>query len=76
MSAVRVDHVAGRFAADVSAETAHRSTLGELGPGNTVNLELPLRVGDPLDGHLVQGHTDAIGKVTRIDAEPGGSARV
>jgi riboflavin synthase alpha subunit len=40
-----------------------------------VNLELPLRVGDVLDGHLVQGHTDAIGKVTRVDTEHGGSLR-
>jgi 3,4-dihydroxy 2-butanone 4-phosphate synthase/3,4-dihydroxy 2-butanone 4-phosphate synthase/GTP cyclohydrolase II len=41
-----------------------------------VNLELPLRVGDALDGHLVQGHTDAIGKVAKVDEEPGGSRRV
>ncbi len=76
VSAVEVDDATGRFRAEVSAETSHRSTLGDLAPGATVNLELPLRVGDALDGHLVQGHTDAIGKVTKIDAEPGASRRV
>lgn len=76
VSAVQVDAGTGRFRAEISAETANRSTLGDLAPGATVNLELPLRVGDALDGHLVQGHTDAIGKVTKVDAEPGGSRRV
>ncbi|HEY3955439.1 MAG TPA: 3,4-dihydroxy-2-butanone-4-phosphate synthase [Streptosporangiaceae bacterium] len=76
VSAVRVDRDAGRFAFGISAETANRSALGTLSPGARVNLELPLRVGDALDGHLVQGHTDAIGKVTRVDTEHGGSLRV
>jgi 3,4-dihydroxy 2-butanone 4-phosphate synthase/3,4-dihydroxy 2-butanone 4-phosphate synthase/GTP cyclohydrolase II len=76
LSAILVDEVAGSFAADVSAETATRSTLNLIKAGSRVNLELPLRVGDPLDGHLVQGHTDAIGKVTRVEEEHGGSRRV
>jgi riboflavin synthase alpha subunit len=58
------------FRAEVSSETARRSTLAELGSGARVNLELPLRVGDALEGHLVQGHVDAVAKVVRIDAEP------
>lgn len=62
------------FSADVSAETAQRSTLGAVSPGRRVNLELPLQAGDRLDGHLVQGHADAIGKVTLVD-EPAGSSR-
>jgi 3,4-dihydroxy 2-butanone 4-phosphate synthase len=76
VSAVLADAEAGRFAVEVSAETMTRSVLGGLAPGTRVNLELPLRVGDVLDGHLVQGHTDAIGKVTKVDAERGGSLRV
>jgi 3,4-dihydroxy 2-butanone 4-phosphate synthase/3,4-dihydroxy 2-butanone 4-phosphate synthase/GTP cyclohydrolase II len=76
VSAVHVDDQTGRFRAGISAETASRSTLGDLAPGARVNLELPLRVGDALDGHLVQGHTDAIGKVAKVDEEPGGSRRV
>ncbi len=59
----------GRFTTDISAETARRSTLGDLRPGAQVNLEVPLSVGDHLDGHLVQGHVDAVGKVTRVDSD-------
>jgi 3,4-dihydroxy 2-butanone 4-phosphate synthase len=76
VSAVHVDDQTGRFRAGISAETATRSTLGDLAPGARVNLELPLRVGDALDGHLVQGHTDATGKIAKVDEEPGGSRRV
>ena len=60
------------FATDMSEETAHRSTLAEHPVGAGVNLELPLRIGDSLDGHLVQGHTDAVGKVTAIEDSDGG----
>jgi 3,4-dihydroxy 2-butanone 4-phosphate synthase len=64
------------FCANVSVETATRSILAELGAGDQVNLERPLRVGDPINGHLVQGHVDAVGKVTRIDDDHAGGRRV
>jgi 3,4-dihydroxy 2-butanone 4-phosphate synthase len=64
------------FRAEVAPETVNRSTLGGLHPGDRVNLELPLQVGDPLDGHLVQGHVDAVGKVTLVDEEAGGARRM
>ena len=58
---------AGRLARfEVAAETLARTTLDDLGPGAAVNLELPLRVGDRLGGHFVQGHVDAVGRV--VDA--------
>jgi 3,4-dihydroxy 2-butanone 4-phosphate synthase len=76
LSAAQVDGEDGHFAVEISAETARRSALGDLAAGSAVNLELPLRVGDALDGHLVQGHTDAIGKVTRVESEHGRSLRV
>lgn len=76
LSALAVDEAAGSFTAQVCAETANRSTLAELRADARVNLELPLRLGDPMDGHLVQGHTDAIGKVARVEEEQGGSRRV
>jgi 3,4-dihydroxy 2-butanone 4-phosphate synthase len=76
LSAVVVDEPTGSFAVEVSAETVARSTLGQVLDGTRVNLELPLRVGDRLDGHLVQGHTDAVGKIARVDEEPGGSRRM
>jgi 3,4-dihydroxy 2-butanone 4-phosphate synthase len=64
------------FRVEVSPETVNRSTLAGLRSGGRVNLECPLRVGDPLDGHLVQGHVDAMGKVTLVDEEAGGARRV
>jgi riboflavin synthase len=55
---------AERFAADVMRESLRRTSLGELGVGGTVNLELPLRATDRLGGHVVQGHVDGLGSVT------------
>ncbi|MDY0267841.1 riboflavin synthase [Trichloromonas sp.] len=51
----------GSFTADVSPETLGRSSLGGLLPGNRVNLERALRLGDRLGGHWVSGHVDAVG---------------
>lgn len=66
---------------DAIRETIERTTLGRLKPGGSVNLERALRLGDRLDGHMVQGHVDGIGiireirrsgddTVFRISAEP------
>ncbi|HEX4579030.1 MAG TPA: riboflavin synthase, partial [Candidatus Dormibacteraeota bacterium] len=57
------------FAADVMPETLSRTSLGNLGTGDTVNLEPALRVGDTLGGHLVTGHVDGVGTITgrRVD---------
>ena len=52
---------AGGFTADVSAATLAVTTLGRLTPGAKVNLEPPLKAGDPLDGHIVTGHVDGVG---------------
>jgi riboflavin synthase len=57
---------AGRFYADVIAETLSRTTLGRLRPGQQVNLERALRLGDSLGGHLVQGHVDGVVRVREI----------
>ena len=63
------------FTADVSAATLAVTTLGRLDVGSKVNLEPPLRAGDPLDGHIVTGHVDGVGEV--ISLEPvGGSKRL
>ena len=58
-----VDPSADGFGADVMAETLRRSSLGPLGAGDAVNLELPLRASDRLGGHIVQGHVDGTGTV-------------
>jgi 3,4-dihydroxy 2-butanone 4-phosphate synthase len=61
---VTVEHASGgAVTATVSAETRRRTTFDRCAPGQRVNLEPALAVGDPLDGHLVQGHADAVGKV-------------
>ena len=46
-------------------ETLSRTNLGELAPGDVVNLEQSLRAGDPIGGHYVTGHIDAVGTVDR-----------
>jgi riboflavin synthase len=72
----------GGFTADVMEETLRRTALGALGPGDPVNLELPLRAADRLGGHFVQGHVDGVGtvaavhdegfsRVVEIEADPG-----
>jgi riboflavin synthase len=53
----------GRFTADVSAETLARSTLGARKPGDRVNLERPMALGDRLGGHMVLGHVDGVGEI-------------
>lgn len=59
------------FAAEVSAETLSKTTLGAWTPGSAVNLERPLRMGDELGGHLVSGHVDGVGTVEGMEAENG-----
>jgi riboflavin synthase len=44
-------------------ETLRRTNLGELEPGDRLNLERALRLGDRLGGHLVQGHVDGLGRI-------------
>ena len=65
----------GTFLADAMNETLSRTSLGGLAPGAEVNLELPLRAGDRLGGHMVQGHVDGLGRIERI-TEDGFARRV
>ena len=62
------------FAADVMHETLRRSSLQRARPGARVNLELPLRAGERLGGHVVQGHVDGLGEVRAVRED--GFARV
>lgn len=55
----------GWYAVDMVPETLARTNLGDLQPGDPVNLERPVRLADRLGGHLVQGHVDATGEVLR-----------
>jgi riboflavin synthase len=64
-----VELMGQRYRVTAVEETLRRTNLGNLQPGDEVNLERSLRMGDRLDGHLVQGHVDAtaecIGKEER-----------
>jgi riboflavin synthase len=51
------------FSADVMAESLRRTALGRIRPGDRLNLERPLAVGDRLGGHMVQGHVDGLGRL-------------
>jgi len=57
----------GRFSVIAVAETLDRTTLGRLSPEDEVNLETATRAGDPLGGHFVQGHVDAVGRIASVD---------
>ncbi|MBK8582639.1 MAG: riboflavin synthase [Flavobacteriales bacterium] len=52
-------------------ETLQRSNLGTLKPGDRVNLERSLRVGDRLDGHMVQGHVDTVVACSKVEKRNG-----
>ncbi|HET7651843.1 MAG TPA: riboflavin synthase [Acidimicrobiales bacterium] len=51
------------YAVDVVDETLRRTNLGDLRPGDPVNLERPMRANGRFDGHIVQGHVDGTGEV-------------
>jgi riboflavin synthase len=59
------------FVVEAIAETLEKTSLGELKAGSAVNLELPLTPGSLLDGHLVQGHVDCTGKISKIIPKSG-----
>src|SRR5579872_2178291 len=53
------------LAFDVVGETLERTTLGRKSAGDEVNVEPALRAGEPLGGHIVQGHVDGVGTFRR-----------
>ena len=70
LTAVRCD--GARFTADVLRETESRTGLGEVAPGTRVNLERAVRAGEPLGGHIVQGHVDAAARLRSLRRLPDG----
>jgi riboflavin synthase alpha subunit len=54
-------------------ETLARTTLGRLGPGDAVNIEPALRAGEPLGGHIVQGHVDDLGTIAALERDGEGA---
>lgn len=69
-----VEKSTGRFAVDVSAESLSKTHLGAWKTGSKLNLELSLKLGDELGGHLVYGHVDGVGKIVSM-TPVGGSMR-
>ncbi len=61
-----IELAAESFSADLAPETLNRSNLGDLQPGDRVNLERPLALGARLSGHIVQGHVDATGTLESL----------
>ncbi len=62
------------FAVEVSAESLDKTHLGDWQVGRRINLELSLKLGDELGGHLVYGHVDGTGRIVSMTPE-GGSVR-
>jgi riboflavin synthase len=60
---------------DVGPETLARTALGELSPGDLVNLERPMRLDGFVGGHLVLGHVDGVGLVSAMERD-GETARL
>ncbi len=54
------------FAATASGETLSKTTLASWKPGDSVNLERPMRVGDEFGGHIVSGHVDGVAEVKSV----------
>jgi riboflavin synthase len=57
----------GTFDVTSIEETLSKTTFGEFSAGRRVNLERAMKLGDRLDGHLVQGHVDTTGEIIRLD---------
>jgi riboflavin synthase len=66
-----VDIVDDEYTVTAVKETMDRSNLGQLKPGDVVNLERCMKVGDRLDGHIVQGHVDTTAVVSVIIEQEG-----
>ena len=69
LTVVQVDD--GSYRVTAIEETLLRSNLGSLQPGDGVNLERCLRIGDRLDGHMVQGHVDTTAECLGVDERDG-----
>lgn len=61
---------------DLIPETLACTTLGSRRPGDPVNIEPSLELGDPIDGHLVQGHVEGVGEVKRVEQGEGYRVRI
>jgi riboflavin synthase len=61
-----VDLTGKSFSTELMEITLQKTNLGEVRTGGAVNLERPMKLGDELGGHMVQGHVDGVGEVVRV----------
>ncbi len=66
-----VTHEGARYTFEAVPETLRLTTLGERSQGDRVNVEGPLRMGDPFGGHFVQGHVHGVGEIVQIGTGTG-----
>ena len=64
---VQIDLEKKTYVVTAIKESLDRSNLGDLKIGDKVNLERCTKIGSRLDGHIVQGHVDQVGKCTKIE---------
>lgn len=73
LTVIELSPAAESFSAELSPETLERTNLGLVRRGDLVNLELPLRFSDRLDGHFVLGHVDTVGEIVSISRKEKGA---
>jgi len=71
-----MDESDGLMTFDAIPETLSKTTLGRWQTGQRINLERPVRMGEGLDGHQVQGHVDGVGTVVVVDSSDGYRVRI
>ncbi len=76
LTVARIAQSPGGWEFDIASETLRRTTLGILTAGARVNLEPSLRIGDPIDGHFLQGHVDGTVALLEVDRREPGTVRL
>jgi riboflavin synthase len=71
LTVVKIDDDKQEYTVTAIKETLIKSNLGELKEGDVVNLERCMKLGDRLDGHLVQGHVDQTARCTQVKENKG-----
>ncbi len=71
LTVVELDPMQSKYRVTAIKETLDRSNLGSLKIGDEVNLERCMKLGDRLDGHMVQGHVDCVAQVEKIEMVDG-----
>lgn len=75
LTAVKLSRLKGCFEVDMLQTSLEKTSLAQLRKNDRVNLELPLRVGDRLGGHFVQGHVECAGAIVKIEEQEVGSEK-